>query len=64
MVYHPFNDALFRFLQEEDGPTTVEYGIMLALIVVVCMSSIGALSAKTADSFNTTSSAIAGAFGN
>src|SRR5262249_36104061 len=28
---------LLRFLQAEDGPTAVEYAVMLALIVVVCL---------------------------
>jgi pilus assembly protein Flp/PilA len=64
MVNHPFKDVLYRFLEEEDGPTTVEYGIMLALIVVVCMSSVSAIADRTGESFNTTSSAIKGAFGN
>jgi pilus assembly protein Flp/PilA len=29
-----------RFLQSEDGPTAVEYAVMLALIVVVCIVAI------------------------
>jgi pilus assembly protein Flp/PilA len=29
-----------RFLVSEDGPTAVEYAVMLALIVIVCLSSI------------------------
>lgn len=29
-----------RFLREEDGPTAVEYAVMLALIVVVCLTAI------------------------
>ena len=28
-----------RFLRAEDGPTAVEYAVMLALIVVVCVSA-------------------------
>jgi pilus assembly protein Flp/PilA len=64
MVNDPIRDALFRFLEEEDGPTTVEYGIMLALIVVVCMSSVSAIADRTGESFDTTSAAIEGAFGN
>ena len=31
---------LHRFLKEEDGPTAVEYAVMLALIVVVCLVAI------------------------
>jgi pilus assembly protein Flp/PilA len=29
-----------RFLRTEDGPTAVEYAVMLALIVVVCITAI------------------------
>ncbi len=32
-----------RFLVSEDGPTAVEYAVMLALIVVVCLASIQAI---------------------
>jgi pilus assembly protein Flp/PilA len=32
-----------RFLQNEDGPTAVEYAVMLALIIVVCITSITVL---------------------
>ena len=31
---------LLRFLQREDGPTAVEYAVMLALIIVVCLTAI------------------------
>lgn len=29
-----------QFLKAEDGPTAVEYAVMLALIIVVCLGSI------------------------
>ena len=29
-----------RFLRREDGPTTVEYAVMLALIIAVCIGAI------------------------
>jgi pilus assembly protein Flp/PilA len=32
---------LRRFLNSEDGPTSVEYAVMLALIFVVCFAAIG-----------------------
>ena len=38
-----WKQSLTRFLQAEDGPTAVEYAVMLALIVVVCIVSITAL---------------------
>lgn len=34
---------LKRFHQDEDGPTAVEYAVMLALIIVVCIVAIGSL---------------------
>jgi pilus assembly protein Flp/PilA len=35
--------SLKRFLISEDGPTAVEYAIMLAMIVMVCLAAIQAL---------------------
>jgi pilus assembly protein Flp/PilA len=32
-----------RFLKSEDGPTAVEYAVMLALILVVCIGAITTL---------------------
>jgi len=32
-----------RFLKSEDGPTAVEYAVMLALIIVVCLTAIQAI---------------------
>jgi len=40
------------FLQEEEGPTVVEYAVMLALIVVVCLAAIAIIGQKTAENFN------------
>ena len=36
----PFAQKLYRFLASEDGPTAVEYAVMLALIVIVCLGTI------------------------
>ena len=38
-----WSDLLQKFLIEEDGPTAVEYAVMLALIVVVCITAITTL---------------------
>jgi pilus assembly protein Flp/PilA len=47
---------MFKLLQklfrEDDGPTAVEYGVMLALIVAVCIGAVDAMANATADSFN------------
>ncbi len=32
--------SVTRFLKSEDGPTAVEYAVMLALIVIVCLTAI------------------------
>ena len=41
-----------RFLIEEDGPTAVEYAVMLALIIVVCVAAIQALGTNANSTFN------------
>ena len=40
-----------RFLREEDGPTAVEYAVMLALIIVVCVAAITTLGANANNTF-------------
>jgi pilus assembly protein Flp/PilA len=35
--------SVARFVKAEDGPTAVEYAVMLALIIVVCITAITAL---------------------
>ena len=45
---------LIRFLKREDGPTAVEYSVMLALIVVVCLTAIGTLGTQANTTFSTT----------
>jgi pilus assembly protein Flp/PilA len=52
---------LLRFLRSEDGPTAVEYAVMLALIVIVCMAGIQSLTEETAASYNRSAAAIDGA---
>ena len=41
-----------RFLVSEDGPTAVEYAVMLALIIIVCLTAITAVGTKAAAKFN------------
>ena len=40
-----------RFLVSEDGPTAVEYAVMLALIVMVCLTAISTLGTRTNTTF-------------
>ncbi len=41
-----------RFLKSEDGPTAVEYAVMLALIIVVCLTAIQAIGTRANATFN------------
>ena len=47
-----------RFLVSEDGPTAVEYAVMLALILVVCITVITGLGTKVSSTFGAVSSGI------
>jgi pilus assembly protein Flp/PilA len=51
---------LVDFLKREDGPTAVEYAVMLALIIVVCLNAITALGTNANKTFTTVSKTIAG----
>jgi pilus assembly protein Flp/PilA len=42
---------LRRFLVSEDGPTAVEYAVMLALIVIVCLTAISSIGSKASAKF-------------
>ncbi len=44
--------SLVRFCQAEDGPTAVEYAVMLALIIVVCIAGITALGTNANQTFS------------
>jgi pilus assembly protein Flp/PilA len=41
-----------NFLKREDGPTAVEYAVMLALIIVVCIAAISALGSNASNTYN------------
>ena len=47
--------ALVNFVKREDGPTAVEYAVMLSLIIVVCLVAITALGKNASATFNTVS---------
>jgi pilus assembly protein Flp/PilA len=47
-----FTNALVNFLKNEDGPTAVEYAVMLALIIVVCITAITALGSNANNTFS------------
>lgn len=41
-----------RFLVSEDGPTAVEYAVMLALIIIVCLTAISSLGTQASTTFD------------
>ena len=41
-----------HFLVSEDGPTAVEYAVMLALIVIVCLTAISAIGTNANTAFD------------
>jgi len=47
-----FVSKVRRFLTSEDGPTAVEYAVMLALIVIVCLTSIRTIGQNANTTFN------------
>ncbi len=44
--------ACKRFLVSEDGPTAVEYAVMLALIIVVCLGAIAFVGTRGSQVFS------------
>ena len=40
---YPSIQRVVRFLRSEEGPTAVEYAVMLALIIIVCIGAITTL---------------------
>jgi pilus assembly protein Flp/PilA len=49
---------LVEFLKKEDGPTAVEYAVMLALIIVVCLVAITILGQNANSAFGTVANSI------
>jgi pilus assembly protein Flp/PilA len=53
-----FLKPIVSFLKKEDGPTAVEYAVMLALIIVVCIAAITTLGTNANKTFSSVSSTI------
>jgi pilus assembly protein Flp/PilA len=49
-----------RFLCNEDGPTAVEYAVMLALIIVVCITAVQVLGTNANNTFSYVGGVIGG----
>jgi pilus assembly protein Flp/PilA len=51
---------LIQFLKREDGPTAVEYAVMLALIIVVCIAAITTVGSNANSTFSFTGNKVKG----
>ena len=54
-----FAKKLQRFLVSEDGPTAVEYAVMLALIVIVCLTAINSIGTNANLTFTNVAASLA-----
>ena len=55
-----FTKNLVKFVKAEDGPTAVEYAVMLALIIVVCIGAITTLGGNASKTFQNVATTIGG----
>src|SRR5262249_21026013 len=58
-MLHRLSEQMVAFFSEEDGPTAVEYAVMLALIIVVCLLAITSIGTTRYATFTSLSSAVA-----
>ena len=49
-----------RFLVSEDGPTAVEYAVMLALIIIVCLTAITSIGTQASATFTNVAGQLGG----
>jgi pilus assembly protein Flp/PilA len=54
-----FTRRFVEFLKAEDGPTAVEYAVMLALIIVVCIAAIATLGSDASNTFDNVANTVA-----
>ena len=54
-----FLQKVSDFLKREDGPTAVEYAVMLALIIVVCIGAITTLGKNANNTFTSVGNTVA-----
>ena len=45
------SESIRNFLVSEDGPTAVEYAVMLALIIVVCLAAVSTVGTRANEKF-------------
>jgi pilus assembly protein Flp/PilA len=58
MTMRKLQEWMVEFLKNEEGPTAVEYAVMLALIIVVCLAAITTIGTSASQQFSNVGSAI------
>ena len=53
-------NSIKKFLNDESGPTAVEYAVMVALIIVVAIGAVTLLGQKTSSTFNSAATSLTG----
>jgi pilus assembly protein Flp/PilA len=51
LMFPHLRASVVEFVRNEDGPTAVEYAVMLALIIVICLGAVSTLGAKSSGTF-------------
>ncbi len=57
MLAKVFHNVL-HFLESEEGPTAVEYAVMMALIIVVCVATLTTLGSNSNKTYSTVGSTL------
>lgn len=57
MVFR-FHTQVLAFLKREDGPTAVEYAVMLGAIITACLVGINALGTNACSKYSTVASTL------
>jgi len=57
-MFQSIRRNVWNFLANEDGPTAVEYAVMLALIIVVCIGAVRVLGTNASTTFRTVGSTV------
>ena len=53
---HPLQQSILHFLKSEDGPAAVEYAVLLAVVMMVCIGAANTLGADVGNTFSTVAS--------
>jgi pilus assembly protein Flp/PilA len=58
---HSALKQIYRFIVCDDGPTAVEYAVMLALIIIVCLVAITSVGTQASTTFSNVANSLSGA---